>query len=266
MEGPTPRLLLLHARDEDAGPWSDALSRDGFRVELSDRDSVRADDIVRRRPDLVLLDMAPPREPVLRLCRRLRSDPRSALLPIVLIAARRAEADRAVGLAAGADDCLPRPVTPALLSSRVGRVLRRRGVLPSSPDIRVGPIAISPTRHRVYADGRPVGGVTYIEFRILQALAESPGRALTRSQLLKLTHADRAGVSERSVDVHVVGLRRKLGRIGARIESVRTVGYRLSQEPHEEGPPPGHPPPGRTTAPRGGRSPAAGAKLPPPDA
>lgn len=219
-------MLLLPAEGTPTEALITALEETGLRAETLSRWLGTAEAVLRRRPALVAIDAAPPSEPAVRLSRRLRGDPRAALLPIVLF-----NADSSIGAAAvGADDCLPRQTPARTLAERFAAILRRRGILPEAADVCIGPLTISPSRHKVFVHGRPVSGLTLIEFRTLHALAARAGRVLTREQILVATHGEESGISERAVDVQVVGLRRKLGAAASRIESVRGVGYRMSDE------------------------------------
>lgn len=219
-------MLLLPAEGTPAEALIAALEEAGLRAEAVSRRLGNVEAVLRRRPDLVAIDAAPPSEPALRLSRRLRGDPRAALLPVVLF-----NTDPRIGAAdAGADECLPRQTPPRAMGERFVAILRRRGILPEAADVCIGPLTVSPSRHKVFVHGRPVSGLTLIEFRTLHALAARAGRVLTREQILVATHGEESGISERAVDVQVVGLRRKLGAAASLIESVRGVGYRMSDE------------------------------------
>jgi two-component system, OmpR family, alkaline phosphatase synthesis response regulator PhoP len=185
------------------------------------------------RPDLVVLDLMLPGLDGLEVCRRMQSDATMRAIPIVMLTARDGEADVVAGLELGAADYVTKPFSPRVLSARVKAVLRRGapdGVDAAAP-VTVGEIVVHPGRHEVTVAGRAVS-LTASEFRILRYLAARPGWVFTRQQIVDAAQGDEvyAGeryVTERSVDVHIVSLRRKLGAHGSVIETVRGVGYRM---------------------------------------
>jgi len=223
------RILLLWTKDEAVGTWTTALSRGGYDVGVQDRDGVRMGRVWEARPDLILVDMRPPRENALRWCRELRRDARLARTPILAVAAGRAESDGRLAVAAGANGGIARAIAPAQLLTNIRGLLGWGRNALETTDIRAGAVTISPLRMRVYLGNRIVPGLSLLEFRTLQVLAECYGRPLTRRQILAATHGEDPGVSERSVDVQVVGLRKKFGADAALIESVRGIGYRLAE-------------------------------------
>ena len=183
-------------------------------------------------PDLVVLDLMLPGLDGLEVCRRLKADPTTQGLPIVMLTARGSEADIVSGLELGAADYVTKPFSPRVLTARIKAVLRRD--LSGADDeavLRVGAVTIHPVRHLVLVDEAPVE-LTATEFRILHFLARRPGWVFTRQQLVDAAQGDEAYVNDRyvtdrSVDVHIVSLRRKLGSAGSLIGTVRGVGYRL---------------------------------------
>ena len=206
------------------------LEQNGFEV-LTAYDGERALHILRReRPDLVVLDLMLPDRDGWEVTRIVRSDPNLAGTPIIMLTARVEDHDKIVGLELGADDYVTKPFNPREVVARVRAVLRRAQGEPAAPHlIRAGPVSIDLDAHQVQVEGRPVS-LTPSEFGLLQALAEQPGHALTRSQLIeKGLGYDYEGL-ERTVDSHIKNLRRKLEEAGASpdlIETVFGVGYRL---------------------------------------
>jgi DNA-binding response OmpR family regulator len=178
-----------------------------------------------RRPDLVVLDWMLPGLDGLEVCRRLREE---AAVPIIMLTARSTEEDRLEGLDLGADDYVVKPFSPRELAARVRAVLRRALPEDDGP-VRAGPLSIDPARHEVTADGRTVR-VTPGEFRLLAVLAHSPGRTFSRAALVEQAFGDDSDALERTIDVHVANLRRKLGHHANLIETVYGVGYRLAVE------------------------------------
>lgn len=172
-----------------------------------------------RRPDLIVLDVMMPGLDGLAVCRELRAE---SDVPILVLTARAAEDDLLTGLDAGADDYVTKPYSPRELTARVRTLLRR-----TTPRVvfTVGRLAVDPVQHRVTMDGREVD-CTPGEFAILAAMARSPGRIFSRAQLLAHTRGLDRSSTERSVDVHVLNLRRKID--ASYVQTVYGVGYRLN--------------------------------------
>jgi len=181
-------------------------------------------------PTLVVLDLMLPGVDGLEVCRLLKTDPKTRHIPIVILTARSEEADIVAGLELGADDYMTKPFSPRVLIARVRAVLRRRSEEPVSEiaTLKRGDLVIHPGRHEVIIKDKPVE-LTYTEFRILHYLARHPGWVFTRSQIVDAVRGDDYPVTDRSVDVQIVGLRKKLGPHGRYIETVRGVGYRLRE-------------------------------------
>ncbi len=183
----------------------------------------------RHAPDLAILDVMMPGLDGFEVCKRLRQDPGTSALPILMLTAKAEEADRVLGLELGADDYLTKPFGVRELQARVKALLRRaeaQGV--SSEVLRVGKITVDASRRVVTAGGKEVA-LTATEFNLLRALAERRGRVISREDLISLARGEDVAVVDRTVDVHVAALRRKLGRFGELIETVRGVGYRLKE-------------------------------------
>jgi two-component system, OmpR family, alkaline phosphatase synthesis response regulator PhoP len=179
--------------------------------------------------DLLLLDLMLPGIDGLEVCRRVRADNNLRKTGILIITAKDDEVDVVTGLELGADDYLVKPFSVRVLLARVRALLRRmRENVTDVEDsmINLGPLRIDPSRHLVSVEDKSVD-LTLAEFRILQSLARRPGRVLTRNQLLDLALGQDHFVLDRTIDVHVSALRRKLGDAGHWVETVRGVGYRL---------------------------------------
>ena len=188
-----------------------------------------------KMPDIVILDLMLPGVDGLEVCRRLKADPKTRSIPIVMLTAKGDEADVVTGLELGASDYVTKPFSPRVLTARIKAVLRR-GDEADGDDatLRVNDLTIHVGRHQVIVDGASVE-LTATEFRILVYLARRPGWVFTRQQIVDAAQGDDVFVNDRfvtdrSVDVHIVSLRRKLGTCGAYIETVRGVGYRLRDE------------------------------------
>jgi two-component system phosphate regulon response regulator PhoB len=177
---------------------------------------------------LIVLDLLLPKVDGLNVCKTLKTDARTAHIPIVMLTAKSAEADVVTGLELGADDYITKPFSPRVLLARIRSVLRRRDKASQddSETIRVRELVIHPGRHEVLMGGEALE-LTFTEFRLLQFLARKPGWAFTRAQIVDAVKGEDYPVTERSVDVQVVGLRKKLGSLGGYIETVRGVGYRF---------------------------------------
>jgi two-component system phosphate regulon response regulator PhoB len=181
-------------------------------------------------PDLIVLDLMLPGVHGLDVCRMLKRHPRTAAIPVVILTARGEDADIVAGLELGADDYLTKPFSPRVLLARIRAVLRRQHSAPVAADavLTHDELVLHPGRHAVLVQGQPVV-LTPMEFRMLHVLAQRPGWVFTRNQLIAAAQGEDVSVTERSVDVHIVSLRRKLGAWGDAIETIRGVGYRLQE-------------------------------------
>jgi len=207
------------------------LEREGFQVSSASSGEEALRQVRHAGPDLVLLDLMLPAMGGLEVCRKLRQDPATAALPIVMLTAKGDEVDRVLGLELGADDYIVKPFSPKELLARVRAVLRRAKLAPGAPAIAIGTLAIDPGTRTVTVQGAPLT-LTHKEFELLGALADAQGRVLSREFLLdRVWGYSRAGeIESRTVDVHVRRLRVKLGPEGRRILTVKSVGYRLDPE------------------------------------
>jgi phosphate regulon transcriptional regulator PhoB len=208
------------------------LQREGYHV-IHARTGAEALRLVRAEPpDLVLLDLMLPEVDGLEVCRRLRQDPATRALPIVMLTARGDEVDRVLGLELGADDYVVKPFSPRELVARVRAVLRRARPEAGSAPLVVGHLVIDAAAHQVTVGGAAVS-LTRKEFDLLRALLEAQGRVLSREYLLDHVWGYTAAgeIESRTVDVHVRRLRQKLGAEGQRIGTVTGVGYRFESGP-----------------------------------
>jgi len=204
-------------------------SSSGYKVRRVDSVRAAQEAIRHELPDLVILDWMLPDRPGIELLRELRSSERTRSLPIILLTAKSAESDRVAGLDAGADDYVVKPFSPRELVSRVRAVFRRRAPQHSGESLSYGPLTIDPARHEVLIDGKPVK-MGLAEFKLLKYLAGHPERVFSRGQLLDSVWGDHVFIEERTVDVHVLRLRKALAAVGAQgiVQTVRGLGYRLS--------------------------------------
>lgn len=180
-------------------------------------------------PDLILLDLMLPDMDGFEVCKRLRRDPITERIPVVMVTARGSEMDRVLGLELGADDYITKPFSPRELVLRIRRSIERQNPVPANGDLLAfGELTIDVPGHRVLVRGRGVD-ITATEFRLLTVLARRRGRVQTREHLLQevWTHGERDEIDVRTVDTHVRRLREKLGVAADLVETVRGVGYRF---------------------------------------
>ena len=208
------------------------LERENLAVETADTGEDALQRLKSRTVSLILLDLMLPGIDGLEVCRRLKAQPETAEIPIIMLTAKDSEADIVTGLEMGAADYVCKPFSPRVLMARIHAVLRRPVAAAAGdalePAITVGPLTVDPGRHKVEIKGREIP-LTFTEFRILHLLAESPGRAFSRQQIVDQVRGESYAVTERIVDVQMVSLRKKLGALGDWIETVRGVGYRFKE-------------------------------------
>ncbi len=221
------RTILVADDDRDIAELVKySLEKDGFSV-LTARNGAEALDRAAEMPDLILLDVMMPEPNGWEVVRRLRSDARTAAIPVIFLTAKSSEVDEVMGLELGADDYLVKPISVPKLLARVRSVLRKRDPDPEARErVVVGSVEILTDEHIVRIDGRE----TFFpkkEFDVLRYLAEREGRAVSRETLLNAVWGSDAQVVDRTVDVHVAKIRDKLGKHSGYIETIKGVGYRL---------------------------------------
>lgn len=180
------------------------------------------------KPTLIILDIMLPGIDGLEVCRQLKSHSELAKTPIVMVSALGEEKDVVAGLELGADDYVSKPFSPGVLIARIKSVIRRSGAAPVDKEaiLSIEGLKVNPIRREVHVGGQLIE-LTNTEFKLLHFLMRQPGVVYTRTQIVDGVHGDDYPVTDRSIDVQVVGLRKKLGEIGALIETVRGVGYRF---------------------------------------
>ncbi len=180
-------------------------------------------------PALIILDLMLPGIDGLDVAKRLKENEKTRRIPIIMLTAKGEEADVVKGLELGADDYITKPFSPRILVARARAVLRReKGEQAESSVLEVEKLCIDYRRRKVAVDNQPVD-LSYTEFQILYFLSRRPGWVFTRSQIVDAVRGDNYPVTDRSVDVQIVGLRKKLGGCGGYIETVRGVGYRFRE-------------------------------------
>ncbi|MEU8239684.1 response regulator transcription factor [Actinoplanes missouriensis] len=234
MRAVTARILVADDDPKHAQLIRLYLEREGHQVLTVSDGRAALEQARARRPDLIVLDVMMPLVDGLDVCRILRADPDAALsdVAIVMVTARSAENDMLLGLDIGADDYLSKPVSPRELTARIRALLRRTRGGGDAEVLRVGGLEVDGPRFEVRVDGAGVR-LTAKEFGILELLAREPGRVFTRAQILDKTFGFENDVSDRTVDAHVVNLRRKIEKDPAEPRYVQTVygrGYRMAEQ------------------------------------
>ena len=205
------------------------LEKDGFKVTGVAAGEAGLKRAASDSPDLIILDLMLPGMDGLSICRELRANPVTKAIPVAMLTARGEEVDVVAALEAGADDYIAKPFSPRVLTARIRAVLRRKDAVEKEPEVkhvRRGSLEIDVARHEVKVGGKAVA-LTASEFKILLFLAEHPGIVYSRYQLVDAVHGADYPVTDRSVDVQIVGLRKKLKAGSDCIETVRGVGYRF---------------------------------------
>lgn len=209
------------------------LGQEGYETTIAPDGQHALREIRRRVPDLVVLDLMLPMIDGLEVCRVLRSDPNTRDMLVLMLTARSEEADQLIGFSVGADDYVTKPFSVRVLLQRIHALLRRRDFGATDRNLIVSQgIMIDRIRHRATAGDR-VLDLTPTEFDMLAALVRQPGRAFSRADLIDVALGDDAMVLERTIDVHVRALRKKLAAHASLIQTVRGVGYRF-RDPADE--------------------------------
>jgi two-component system alkaline phosphatase synthesis response regulator PhoP len=206
------------------------LTKEGFTVVCAASGEEALKSAVSNRPDLVLLDLLLPGMDGLEVARRLKHDASTKDIPVIMVTAKGEEADIVTGLEVGAEDYITKPFSRKVLIARVRAALRRKAAAPADDQevLSVQDLTIHPGRREVLVKGKPVA-LTFTEFGILNFLARRPGWVFTRSQIVDAVKGNEYFVTDRAVDVQIVGLRKKLGSAAKSIETVRGVGYRFKE-------------------------------------
>jgi two-component system phosphate regulon response regulator PhoB len=226
-----PRILII----EDEKALTDVLTynlqREGFETIVAHDGQEGLRKAQTLLPDFVLLDLMLPVLNGLEVCRQLRAGERTRSLPILMLTARAEETDQVVGFSLGADDYVTKPFSVKVLVQRIKALQRRREAEGGHADVvEHAGVRIDKVRHRGFVGGQELD-LTPTEFRLLECLLRQPGRAFTRAHLMDAAIGEGAVVLERTIDVHIKSLRRKLGDAGELVETVRGVGYRFREQP-----------------------------------
>jgi len=229
---PKEKIMIVEDEEDILELIRYNLERDGYSTICVESGEVCLEKTRELMPDLILLDLMLPGIDGLRVCRILKNDSKTAHIPIIMVTAKGEESDIITGLEMGADDYLPKPFSPKVLTARIRSVLRRlQGQEEDAGEvIKRHELVINPGRREVLAKNTALE-LTFSEFEILYLLAKRPGWVYTRNQIVNEIKGDDYPVTERAVDVQIVGLRKKLGAFGKYVETIRGVGYRFKDNP-----------------------------------
>ncbi len=202
------------------------LVREGYSVQLVETGEAALEAVSQQSPDLIILDLMLPGVDGIEVCRKLKTAGETQNIPVMMLTAKGEDSDIVSGLEVGADDYISKPFSPRVLTARVRALFRRNSGYEDQQPISVGTLKIDVARHEIHVDGIPVE-LSATEFAILSTLARNPGWVFSRTQIIDSVKGRDYPVTERSVDVQILGIRRKLGKNAPAIETVRGVGYRL---------------------------------------
>ncbi|MBF0276526.1 MAG: response regulator [SAR324 cluster bacterium] len=227
---PASTILVVEDEEDILAVICYNLSKEGYRAEGVLSGEAALERIRQGCPDLIVLDLMLSGINGLEICQVLKKDLKTESIPIVMLTAKSEEADIIKGLELGADDYITKPFSPKILVARVKAVLRRQGNSNYEKEriFSVHELEIHPGRHEVLFKGRLIE-LTPTEFRLLHYLIQRPGWVFTRNQIVDAVRGDDYFVTDRAVDVQIVGLRKKLGDAGQYIETVRGIGYRFKE-------------------------------------
>ena len=222
-----PAILVVDDEEDIRELVELNLSREGYSVLTCETGEQALEQAAKEMPDLIVLDLMLPGIDGLEVCRRLKADPKTRRIAVVMLTAKGEEADIVTGLELGADDYVTKPFSGKVLVARVRRLLRRqKDEADERAVVSIHELTIDPGRHEVLVAGQAVA-MTLTEFNILHLLARRPGRVFTRYQIVDSIHGSDYLVTDRAVDVQIVSLRKKLGPCAKYIDTVRGVGYRF---------------------------------------
>jgi two-component system response regulator CpxR len=226
-------ILLVDDDAELCGLLTEFLHREGFTVECAHDGHKGLEMALRPGIDLVVLDVMLPGMDGFEILKRLRQQSK---VPVMMLTARGEDVDRIVGLDLGADDYLAKPFNPKELAARIRAILRRYAPRPPGPSnrIEVNGVAVNPGTREAFSNGKPVELTTF-EFDILELLLRSAGHVLSRDALMENFYSRKATPFDRSLDMHISHLRKKLENGEALIKTIRGVGYQFAQSPEDSG-------------------------------
>jgi two-component system phosphate regulon response regulator PhoB len=232
---PKKKLLIVEDDRSLAGVLEYNFSNAGYDVVCAHDGQDGINQARIRKPEIIILDLMIPVIDGVEVCRRLRAEDATRDTPIMMLTAKAEETDQLIGFSVGADDYVVKPFSVRVLMERVKSLLRRRDRIngPGSDTVVSGGITIDRVKHRASVDGQPVD-LTPTEFRLLDRLIRHPGRAFDRSELIDSALGADTLVLERTIDVHIRSLRKKLGPSAEMVQTVRGVGYRFRESSNSE--------------------------------
>jgi two-component system, OmpR family, response regulator CpxR len=223
------KVLVIDDDVELCGLLREFLQREGFQVDVAHDGKVGLEKVSKDAPDLIVLDVMLPGMDGFEILRRLRQQGR---IPVLMLTARGEDVDRIVGLELGADDYLAKPFNPRELAARIRAILRRMEPHAADSRVEVNGVTLDPGSREVVQDGRHID-LTTVEFDILEHLMRSAGRVLSRDALMEALYNRKATAFDRSMDMHISHLRRKLEGERTLIKTVRGVGYQFCRSSEE---------------------------------
>lgn len=229
MASQRPTILVVEDELAIVELVSFALKSAGWEVNAVHNTADAWQYLQQQRPQVMLLDWMLPDQSGLRLLSRIRGDRQFNSLPVIMLTAKSMEEDKIAGLDQGADDYITKPFSPRELVARIKALIRRKEPEHAELEMRLGPVSLDPVSFRVKVDDQQVE-MGHAEFKLLKYLIAHPERVFSRSQLLDKVWGDHAVLEERTVDVHVLRLRKALGRADYLVKTVRSVGYMLSEK------------------------------------
>lgn len=227
------RILVVDDEPDVVEVLKQHLQREHYEVATAGDGEAALAEVRKKSPDLVILDLMLPGLDGLEVCRRLKSDPRTSTIPVIMVTAKAEETDAVIGLAQGADDYVRKPFLRKELVARVAARLRAASQRASTEDrklLHFGELSIDSVKHEVAIDGE-ILKLTMTEFKLLRFLVDNRGRAFSRNELLDACVGTDTIVIDRNVDVHVATLRKKLGEYGRHILTIRGLGYKFREHP-----------------------------------
>jgi len=225
---PKEKILIVDDEEDILSLVEYNLKKEGYRTIGVKKGEAALQLVEEQTPDLIILDLMLPEMDGLEVCRILKSNENTSDIPIIMLTAKGEETDIVVGLEIGADDYVTKPFSPRVLLARTKALLRRKAKEPIPKEIiQVENLVIDTGKYLVTIEGKPIS-LTSTEFNLLRFLAQHRGKVFTRNQLLDNVWKDETFVIDRTVDVHIRSLRKKLGSAANLIETVRGVGYRLA--------------------------------------
>ena len=227
-----PKELIFIIEDEKdiADLLEYNLAKEGYRIKQFSSGEAGLKAAQNDAPDLVILDLMLPGMDGLNVCKILKENDKTKHVPVVMLTAKSEEVDIVTGLEIGADDYITKPFSPRVVLARLRAVLRRKDDTKDAPAkmIKIGDLTIHPGHHEVTVKNKKIA-LTHTEFKMLHTLASRPGWAFTRYQLVNSIRGEDIVITDRTIDVHIAGLRKKLGSAGNNIETIRGVGYRFKE-------------------------------------